>query len=337
MRRQQDHREQAHKRDLSGDAAYQRTHQHNADDDSKVVFPKIERTGDDRPRRSVEALLVQAPPQLHRIAAARILRAHALLHPLEELVAMLCGDMLLPETHHLGNRPELAADRATRITLRRDHPKLSVGLPLGERLVPDQRRIGDDAAPNQFVKLRRGHRPHPLPVHRIMKGNRLFAHRRIKKENAPPSLGRQLNPSVFEISTALFPGSICLPATFGINRIVPLRASMPILERLHSIDADFRAWLAAASFPREVGPDLLREAVLAYPSRNAKRMRPALTLLAAAATGGEAAIDRAGTSPGRSSSSIPGRSSMMTSSTATPCDAASPRSTPSPPPGPTAL
>ena len=68
---------------------------------------------------------------------------------------------------------------------------------------------------------------------------------------------------------------------------------MPILDRLKAIDADFRDWLATTSFPAEVGPPLLREAVLAYPSRNAKRMRPALTLLAAAATGGEAAWARA--------------------------------------------
>lgn len=63
--------------------------------------------------------------------------------------------------------------------------------------------------------------------------------------------------------------------------------------RLQQIDARFRAWLDTATFLGEVAPPLLRDAVIAYPGRTAKRMRPALTMLAAGVTGGEAGFERA--------------------------------------------
>jgi geranylgeranyl diphosphate synthase type I len=70
-------------------------------------------------------------------------------------------------------------------------------------------------------------------------------------------------------------------------------SNAPLIELLRRIDREFIGWLASASFLDCVAPALLREAVVAYPERTGKRMRPAMVMLAAAATGGEEAIERA--------------------------------------------
>jgi geranylgeranyl diphosphate synthase type I len=61
---------------------------------------------------------------------------------------------------------------------------------------------------------------------------------------------------------------------------------------LTAVAADIQALLLADPLPREVGPEFLRRAVLAYPERGGKMLRPALLLWACGAVGGEPRLAR---------------------------------------------
>ncbi len=60
-----------------------------------------------------------------------------------------------------------------------------------------------------------------------------------------------------------------------------------MLSKLTTINDEINRRLRADPFPNNVSPDYLRQAVLLYPERGGKRLRPALTLWACGLTGGD--------------------------------------------------
>lgn len=125
-------------------------------------------------------------------------------------------------------------------------------------------------------------------------GSRMDWHgKALETESRPPAgRGKPADPHLREMPRrGLLSRTIRLfPEAYPVTVTAP---QIPIAERLKIIDQEFRAWLQQAAFLDEVAPPLLREAVLAYPARNAKRMRPAMILLAAGATGGAEGVERA--------------------------------------------